>query len=285
MEAILQGFGQGFRILGRALSGFMGHGCFHLAAAVAFYALLSLIPFFFVVLSLAGQVVGSWSQAQTAINDLLAKAIPFYSELLMSEVNKISLGSGFYGAIGLFFVIYTGSLVFESLEFALNQVFESPRKRPWLKTKLMGLSIFPVGGFLVMLLIFVGAVLGAAENVPVDSYLPFLGKIRDGLIQGGFYALPYISLFLILVMVFRVVPAVRVSYTQAFLGAAISTLGWVAEKWIFGWVILPNPNYGIVYGSLKAIVILILWIFFSVCLVLISAEILAAMRKLSEQET
>ena len=259
--------------------GFFRHNCFNLAAAVAFYSILSLIPFFFVVVSLAGRLVGSSTSVMTAIDQLLSDAIPFYNDLLMNEVTKISLGSGFYGLIGLLFILWTGSLIFDSLEYAFNQVFESPRRRPFLKTKLMGLAVFPAGGFLLTLVFFLSALLGMAGSLPVSEQLPFVGRFQTRAIEVALASIPHLFLFAVLVLAFRVVPAVRITYGQACLGAGISTLGWVVLKQVFGLVIIPNPNYGVVYGSLKAMIILILWIFFAVCLVLFSAELIAALTR------
>ena len=271
-------------VAGGALRGFIGHNCFYLAAAVAFYSILSLIPFFFAIVSIAGRVVGSFGGVHQAINNILADTLPFYSDLLMDEVIKISLGSGFYGLIGILFIIWVGSLVFDSLEFSLNQVFESPRRRPFLKTKLMGLAIFPAGGFLLTLILFASATLGMLRKLPLGDFSSLLSWAQSNLIDLVLGSLPHLLLFGVLVMTFRIVPAVKVSYGQACLGALISLIGWIVMKLIFGLVILPNPNYGIVYGSLKAMIILILWIFFSVCLVLFSAEVIAAYRRLKPRE-
>ncbi len=271
-------------VVQKALGNFIGHNCFYLAASVAFYSILSLIPFFFVILSIAGWVVGSFGGVHDTINKILADTIPFYSNLLMNEVMKISLGSGFYGLVGLLFIIWVGSLVYECLEYSLNQVFESPRKRPYLKTKLMGLAIFPAGGFLLTLILFTSALLGTLRSLPVGEYIPFLTGAQTFMVDLTRASLPHLVLFAVLVLTFRIVPAVKVSYGQACLGGLVSLIGWIVMKMIFGLVILPNPNYGIVYGSLKAMIILILWIFFSICLVLFSAEVIAAYRRLKPRE-
>lgn len=229
-----------------ALGGFLSHGGFHLAAAVAFYAILSLIPFFFVIVSIAGRVVGSSEGVNAAVNHFLAEAIPYYSGILMSEVTKISLGSGLYGIIGLLFIVWTGSLVFDSLDYAFNQVFDSPGRRSYLKTKLMSLSIFPAGGFLLSLTLFMGAFFSTLRQFPLGHYLPFLSGFQIWLANTALSWLPYLVLFAVLLLIFRVVPTVHIPYSQASLGAGLSILGWMVEKWIFGLVIVPNPNYGVV---------------------------------------
>lgn len=271
-------------VVKKASVDFFYGGCFYLAAAVAFFALLSLIPFFFIVLFLGSQVVGSFHDLYTAAGTILTEALPFYSDILTTEAARIKLGSGIYGLVGFLFIIWIGSLVFDSLEYALNQVFQAPRKRPYLKTKLMGLGIFPVGGFLLLLIFLVSALVNAVGQLPVEKYLPFLGWVQDLAVKIALWFLPYLCLFIILVMVFRLVPAIKVSYTEAFVGAGLATFGWWVEKWVFGLVIVPNPNYGVVYGSLRALIILVLWLYFSVCLVLYAAELLAAHRHLVAPE-
>lgn len=268
----------------QSVRGFLDHSGFNLAAGVAFYAILSFIPFFFIVFSLSGHIIGSSERVLATIDDFLAQVFPYYSDLLMAEVTKVSLGSGFYGWLGVAFTVWTGSLVFDSLDYALNVVFDSTRRRSYLKTKLLGLSIFPAAGFFLVLSLFLATIFSGLARLPLAKYLPGLSAVQALLIKVLLAALPYFILFVVLILVFRFVPAVRISYPEASLGAGLATMGWMVEKWVFGLFILPNPNYGVIYGSLKALIILILWIFFSMCLVLFSAEIMAARRWLTNEE-
>ncbi len=270
----------GGRVTAEAGRGFLRHNDFNLAASVAFYALLSFIPFFFVVISIAGRIIGSSETVFEAIDAVVEKVFPYYSGILMAEVTKISLGSGLYGVVGLLFIVWIGSLAFDSLQYALNVVFESPRGRSFLKSKMMSLSVFPAGGFLLILTLFLVTSFGAVARLPLSQHLPSLSFLQTHLIRYGMNLLPYLMLFGVLVLIFRIVPAMEIPYAQALTGAGLCTFGWVIEKWVFNLVILPNPNYGVVYGSLRALIILILWIFFSICLVLFSAEILTAYRRL-----
>lgn len=270
-------------LLWASLRRFFRHGGLNLAAAVAFYAILSLIPFFFIAVSLAGRIIGRAEGINDIIRGFLDKVIPYYSDILMGEVAKISLGSGFHAWIGLIFMVWIGSLVFDSLDYALNQVFESPRKRSYLQTKLLSLSIFPASGFFLILSLFMSAVLTGAGSFHLERYIPGLNVVQQLVVNNLAAGLPYLMLIGVLVLLFRIIPSVAITYPQALAGAVFCTGGWMAEKWIFGRIIIPNPNYSVVYGSLKALIILILWIFFAMCLVLFSAEILAEYRRVTAE--
>lgn len=272
-------------LVGQAWKRFFAHGGLNLAAAVAFYAILSLIPFFFIVVSLAGRILGHSSGFNEVIRAYLDKVIPYYSEVLMTEVSKISLGSGYHGWLGLVFMVWIGSLVFDSLDYALNQAFESPSRRSYLRTKLMSLSVFPAAGFFLILSLFLSGVVSGAGRLHLEQYIPGLNAVQQLVVENIAAALPYLMLMAVIVLLFRLVPSVDVTFPQAAAGAVLCTAGWMVEKWIFGLIILPNPNYGLVYGSLKALIILILWIFFAMCLVLFSAEVLAEYRLMIEKNS
>lgn len=274
----------GLKLIGRGLVRFFNHGGLNQAAAVAFFAILSLIPFFFIVVSIAGRVIGHSERAHLAIRAFLDKVIPYYSDILMGEVSKITISSGYHGVFGLLFMIWVGSLVFDSLDYAMNVVFQAQQNRSYLKTKLMSFAIFPAAGMVLILSLFLTAVFSALGRLPSDDYLPAaVGPAIEYIVSSGLTALPYLMLIGVLMILYRVVPAVKVSYAQALAGALLCSFGWAIEKWLFGLVILPNRTYGVVYGSLKAMIILILWIYFAMCLVLISAEVVAAYRAHKEE--
>ena len=259
---------------------YFAHHCFNLAAAVAFYAILSLIPFFFIIVSVAGRIIGSSEAVHQAIAEYVAKVLPFHYQVLLSEAEKINLGSGFYGWLGILFMVYCSSLVFDSLEYAFNRVFEVQRKRSFLRTKLLSFSLILGGSFFLVFAFLLATGMGALASLSLYAHLPGSSELQHLLLGSFGRWLPYLLLFGVVVMAFRIVPALTISYPLAFLGAGCSVFGWSVEKWVFGWIILPNPAYGLIYGSLKAMIILILWIYISMCIILYSAEIVAAYRRL-----
>ncbi len=268
------------RLTAEAFKNFFRHGGLNLAASVAFFAILSLIPFFFIVVSLAGRVIGHSERIHQTIQTFLENAIPYYSEILMGEVAKISVGSGLHGVIGVVFMIWIGSLVFDSLDYALNAVFESHRNRSFIKTKLLSFAVFPASGIILILSLFLSTAFTALGRIPAEKYLPALTVVQRFVVEAGMTALPYLLLIGVLVLLYRIVPAVKVTYPQALAGAVVCTAGWAVAKWLFGLVIVPNPTYGVVYGSLTALIVLILWIYFAMCLVLLAAEFIAAYRRM-----
>lgn len=267
-----------------ALKSFLDHGGFNLAASVAFYAVLSFIPVLFLAVSIAGKVLGASPAMTRTVQEFVTNVLPYYSHVLTAEVSRIQLGSGMYAWVGLLFMLWVGSLIFDALEFALNRVFESPRKRTYLRTRLISLTIFPATGLVLIFSLFLSSVFSALGRLQINAYIPGWDRVYHYIVATGLPVLPYLVLFGMLILVYHYVPAVRIGWSQAAVAAGLCTLFWVAERWVFGVVIIPNPNYGVVYGSLRALVILLLWIFFSICLVLFCAEIISAYRRLTDKE-
>jgi membrane protein len=151
-------FGLGAAHLRRAshpiVSNFLDDRCTHLAAMIAYYALLSLIPFLFLVLSVIG-AIGEPSESSFLIEQLQNVLPGQPVEDLVELVDRLRANAGAYGLIGLIGIIWASLGLLSAVESALNIIYEVPN-RPFLRQKLVvtalvGSSI--VGLFMALLVV------------------------------------------------------------------------------------------------------------------------------------
>jgi membrane protein len=151
-------FGLGAAHLRRAshpiVSNFLDDRCTHLAAMIAYYALLSLIPFLFLVLSVIGWV-GEPSESSFLIEQLQHVLPGQPVEDLVELVGRLRANAGAYGLIGLIGIVWASLGLLSAVESALNIIYEVPN-RPFLRQKLVvtalvGSSI--VGLFMALLVV------------------------------------------------------------------------------------------------------------------------------------
>jgi len=264
-------------ILKESFSSFKEDGCLNLSAAIAFYAILSLIPFIYLLVSLVGVFIGSKGEILPKVSSYISQLIPFISKHVLFEVGRINLGSGIFAWFAVVFMLWASTLIFDSIEFSLKKVFKVERVRPFWLSKIMSLLFVPVVGLVfIFLQIF---------NLAIDAFIKLNNYFGITVVPlflnsiGLKYILPLLLAFLFLSALYAIVTPGRIFFREAMIGGFICAIMLEIAKHIFGWMIIHNPNFGLVYGSLNTIILMILWIFYASAIFLFCAEIIFAYRK------
>jgi YihY family inner membrane protein len=258
-----------------ACQAFHKNGDLNLSASIAFYALLSIIPFLFLTVFLIGHIIATYGSTQANLTVFVQNVLPHYSDVILKEVGSITLSRGFYGWFGLLFMIWTASLMFASLEGTFGKIFNAQKHRSFLHSKLLAMAMIPLGGAFLTLSFLGTTVLEAISRFQSawvgSTWLAFL---LDSI--GIRYFLPFAITALFLACIYWVIPYKRIFLRSAFLGGLLCALMWEGAKHIFATFVLPNPNYGLVYGSLKAFILFMMWVLLASAILLFCAEIAAA---------
>src|SRR5690348_9662580 len=94
-----------------------------LAAAVAFYGLLSLVPLLSLGVALLAEVAGGSTTALNALQQAIGQILPGNQEMVYKTVSELKHESGMAGLIGLGGLLIAASAVFGTLEDALNGIW------------------------------------------------------------------------------------------------------------------------------------------------------------------
>jgi membrane protein len=265
-------------ILWEARGSFIKDGCMNLSAALAFYTILSLIPFLFLVVSAAGYLLGSSDDAHQMVIVFMDRFFPQASALIFKEVKAISQRAGVLGWVGVLTMIWTASVIFSSLEFAMGVVFRVEQRRKYWKSRLLALSMIPGSSVIFILSLLVTAFTGIRKSYD----LHILGWNLSHSALFGFlvgYLLPYLVLALAFTAVYRIIPNTSVTFRHAVAGGVSCAFLFEVAKHFFTWYIGRSSQYNVIYGSLEAIVILVIWVFYSSIILLFCAEVVSAYRR------
>ncbi len=254
------------RFLIETLTTFLRQGCPSLAAALAFFSLLSLFPLVFLLLYGISFLVSQNIIGEQFILSFLKGFLPSLGERLAEELHRISVLEGVRWLVFLSF-FWFGGLVFYELDYALNVVFESTQKRHPLISTAISIALLGSTG----LLLFLSYV--ATQTIAfLTAYAPKLwGLDLVALAAHDFhltYTLPFSLAFLTVSLLYRLVPRRRPQWRHAMAGALTFGLLWVSAKLLF----LNYSDYATVYarlyGSLLEVVLLLLWVYYSAGLLL-----------------
>ena len=264
-------------ILKDSIISFKNDGCINLSAAIAFYAILSLIPFAYLLVSLAGFFMGSEGEVLKSINLYITQVIPFISEKVLREIGRINLGSGIFAWMAVVFILWSSTLIFDSIEFALKNIFKTEHPRPFWVSKIISLIFLPVAGIVFVLIqmlnIAIDTFLRLSTYFEIDVISLFISNIALK------YIFPFLLSFILLSAFYVFFSPARILFKQAMVGGFICAAMLEIGKHVFGWIIVRNPNFGLVYGSLNTIILMILWIFYAAAIFLFCAEIIYAYQK------
>jgi membrane protein len=265
-------------VLWEARRAFLLDGCLNLSAALAFYTILSLIPFLFLLISVAAYILGSSESGLRMALSFLSQLFPHASSLIFEEASAVSQRAEVIGLVGFLSMLWTASVIFSSLEHAMGVVFRVEQRRNFLKGRLLALSMVPASALVFLLSFSVTAVSGSLKEMETILWGINLAKwsFLEFLIG---YLSPYVILALGFTAVYKIIPNTPVSVHHALGGGASCALLFEMAKHSFAWYFKNYGSYGLTYGALEAMIILVLWTFYSACILLFCAEVISAYRR------
>ena len=256
------------------------HGT-RLAAAISYYALFSLIPLIIFVVSVFGFVLRN-NTVQRDVIDQILSFLPLSEtsgrssvETALNNVKNISAPAA---ALSLIATLWTASAMFAAVRTSLNTVFDVEEHRPFFQSKLLDFAqVGGVGLFLLGSIAFTAFIktvqalsdqhLGAlAGNDPAWTVALVLGPVAVS--------------FLAFLLLYRVVPASRPTFVEALPGAFIATVLFETLKNSFAIYVANFNNYDVVYGSLSAVLLFLLYMYLSFNIVLIGGQVSSSVAKM-----
>lgn len=250
--------------------GFKNHDCFNLSANISFFAIFSLIPLTMIMVSIMGYFIGS-ETVFLRIVDVVAGALPKGKEAIVANVENVIQSRYSLGWIGLGFLIFSALLLFSSLERALDRIFESEKKRNFFHSKMLAVVVILV----IAVFLYTPTIVGLLEGV-LQRYgfsIP-IGKAISGKIF--FFAFAPLS-FAISIMI---IPNRKVWFRYAVVGGFFYAFAIGVARYLFRWyTTIVFDRYNLIYGSLTALILLTIWIYYLANILLLSAEIVAYLQR------
>lgn len=241
---------------------------FFLASALAFDALVAVLPFTVLVLAILGHLAYSATDPVGGIENVLAFALPRGDPELHAAAERFLMGLAerreTLSLVGLPLFLWFSTRFYSSARAALNEVFDTEESRPWLLGK--GIDLILVLASLALLLL--NAL--ATATVQVAAY-PWLGQLVAQL--GAFGAM--VVLFF---LVYTLAPSRRVSWDMALVGAVVAAVAFEVAKALYGFYLVRFATFDrLLSGSnAVALVLLVAWLYYTACAFLIGGEVAEA---------
>ena len=254
----------------RAYKGFLYHQGNANAAATAYYTLFSVFPLTLVLISLGSFVLDSEGAQQAALS-AVGTYLPAAVELVERNIQRVLEQRGTASVIGLVGFVWAASGVFGSLSRAINRAWDLDRPRPaWAERALAAGLVLLVGSLFSLSLLSTAAFELVARLTRV--FLPETAIDGVTLLGVASTVLPYAFTVLLFAFLYAVLPSTRVGWLEVLPGALLASLAWEVAKRAFTFYLTGFASYNLIYGSLGAVIAMLLWSYISAMIILLGAE-------------
>ena len=256
---------------------------FSSAAQVAFYFSFSIFPLLLFLVSLFGFFLDTADNLRVQLFFYLKQIMPSSAfQLVQRTIEEVTANSsGGKLTIGLAVALWSASAGIDSLRIALNSVNKYKEQRAWWKTKLLSISLT----FLLTLLIM----FALAIVIYGWQFVSFLLSLMGLPIPSQFFlvvlqwVITLSVLFIIFEILFNLLPDRRPKkWDWITPGAIVSIILWLIVSNGFGLYLEYFNTYDRFYGSIGAVIILMLWLYLTAVAILAGGTINSVLKEMKE---
>jgi membrane protein len=246
----------------------------NMAAGIAYYAFLSLFPLLLSLLFFMDLILPSAS----VINQLGAfftQFLPGSPDLLKSSIKELSGFSATLGVVGIIGLLWSATGVFSATTNAFNRAWDIAYNHPLYIKKPKEIAMVLGTGILFLLSFGFSTLLAMLGNIdlPISGILVNIGTI----------VIAFILSLLVFLLLNKLLPVVPVGWRHVWPGALISAVLFEVAKTFFVFYVNAAHTYTEIYGSIAAIVIVLVWIYYSAFIVLFGAEFNSMLVKMKRE--
>jgi membrane protein len=242
-----------------------------LGAALAYYAVFSIPPLIVIVIAAIGlfykgDVTGAiQTQIASLVGDDTART------MLETAQHRDRAGGTLAAVFGIGLLLFGASGVFAELQDALNTIWEvQPKKKggvlSTIKARFLSFTMILGTAFLLLVSLILTAAVSALGGM-LSAWLPFgesVAKVMD-------FAISFGVVTLLFAMIFKILPDVKLAWSDVWIGAAATAALFTVGKFLIG-LYLGSGGVGSEYGPAASVIILIVWVYYSAQILFLGAE-------------
>ena len=245
-----------------------------LAAALAYYTVLSIAPLIVIAIAIAGSVFGAdaaQGEIVEALDDLVGQQGATVIEAIIANANQPQFNS-VASAVSAVVLLVSASGLFYQLQMALNIVWNVKTKpnagvRGFIHKRLLSFGMVLVIGLLLLASLIISTVLSTISQLDVNfiSSTSSIWQNIDLIASLGI-------VILLFALIYKYLPDVELSWKNVWIGAVVTALLFILGKYLVGFYI-SRSNLGSTYGAAGSLVVVLTWVFYSTQILLFGAEL------------
>jgi membrane protein len=265
-------FGKIARLIGKSVSAFFADGALSHGAAIAYYTIFALAPVLLIAIVIAGLAFGR-DAAQGAIVDQLSGLMGQQSAEALQSMLKSAAGarsSTVATVIGVITLLVTATGVFGEIQTSLNAIWRAePRSSAvsrLIRARLVSLGLVLALGFLLTVSLAMSAALAA-----LGTYLNGIFPAIRVLLHIANFVISFALMALLFAAIYKFLPDTSIDWRDVGIGAIVTSLLLTIGKSLIG-LYIGSSRVASSYGAAGALIIILLWIYYSAEIFLLGAE-------------
>lgn len=240
------------------------------SAQAAFFIIISFFPFIMLSLSIIGQFEVEKSTMMTVFKQIFPSAI---SSWIVSIINEIyeTASTGTLISITAISALWSAGKGFFAIMKGLNSVYEIKETRKSILLRITS-TVYTLIFAIMLIASMVLLVFGNRLYLWVEQKFPVLQDLAL-LIISLRTIVGLIILLVFFLIIYIVIPNRKTKMMNELPGAMVCAAGWMGFSYAFSYYIDNYANYASMYGSLTAIVLFMLWMYFCMYILFVGAEI------------
>ncbi len=262
----------------RALVGLVNSNDLTHAAAIAYYALLSLFPFLLLVISLLGAIAAD-EEDRIAVLTFVFRYFPTQLDFVSRQLDAFTQTRVPVGVAGSLALIWASLGVFGAITSAVNEAWGVEKQRSFCKHRMVSFLMLVAAGSVMMLAL----VAVSAVQVAEASWFGVMLSRFYWLAHFQSWIFRYAATILLIVglgLVYYFIPNAKTRFRDVWVGAILTGILWTLAFRGFSWYIGRNSQLTLIHGSIAAVVVFLLWIYTSSVILMYGVEFTAAYARL-----
>lgn len=252
------------------------------ASALTYFSLLSVVPLVAMGFGVAkGFGIDRMLQKQLSENlsgqqEVIDWVIKFANNFLENTQGGLVAG------IGIVVLLWAVMKVFGNIEESFNAIWQVHKPRSWPRKISDYLTMMLVAPILLILATSVNVFI-ATQITKITQEVSLLGHISP-LIFFLIKLIPYFLFWLVLTVIYMVMPNTKVSFKSAFIAGVLAGSMFVLVQWVYIYFQVGVSKYNAIYGSFAALPLFLIWLQTSWLIVLFGAEVSFAVQNVEKYE-
>lgn len=263
------------KILIDSVKDFTSNDSMSFAAGTAFYTIFSLPALLIIILNLGASLYERSEIREELFSQITSLAGEESRQTLESILENFAFNadSALSATIGISILIFSATTVFVSLQRAINHIWHIKPKpnRGYLKLafdRLLSFSVVLVIGFILIISLVLDAVVSYSFG-KLDDLLPDINLELISVVQ---IIISQLILIVIFALMYKILPDAKVRWKDTWTGAIVTALLFIIGKFLIGFY-MGTSDISSTYGAAGSLVILLIWIYYSVVIFLFGAQV------------
>lgn len=234
---------------------------FSYSAQVAFYFLLALFPFLFLLISLTAWLPLTETDILNAVSTLFPEAT---SNVIISNIQTLTAG-GASPLMWFFYIIlalWSSSMVINSLKVAFLDYYGKSEAKSFIYLRLFSIAMTIIIAIIIIFSLFASLALNIVTGYLASAL--HISNLSRALSAAATFCIAVFDLMFI----YRYLPPEKINFKDTVPGALLASVGFVLSSFLFTVYINNFANFARLHGALSSVIVLIIWLFICAALII-----------------